>query len=174
MMLTDPPSTSHTPIVCGSTPGCLVTSSVKCTCGFCHFHSSMTPLYSTSLSISNIAKEWCAASDAEASANPMIARPIPLKRMLASREIAAGSSLDDLFGGNDRLFLHGIAGVAPFLERIADRRSPGANGWGALKVIAVDVRRLVDLRVVPGVRNREPLAVWREVEALDENRLRGP
>src|SRR3954465_6690195 len=113
MMLTEPPSTSHTPTVCGSTPGFLGISSVKCTCGFCHFHSLTMPRYSTFLSISNIAKEWCAASDADASAKPAIARPRPLTFMRTSRRTAVSTLLDDLFGRNDRLLLDGIACVAP-------------------------------------------------------------
>src|SRR4029453_4744280 len=110
MMLTDPPSTSHRPTVFGSTPGCFVTSTVKCTCGFCHFHSLTMPRYSTSLSISNIAKEWCAESDTEASTRTRIASTTRLLLIEPSRA-AARTSLDDLFRRHDRLLLHRIACV---------------------------------------------------------------
>src|SRR4051812_13312239 len=173
MMLTDPPSTSHRPTHSGSMPGCFVTSSVKCTCGFCHFHSRTTPRYSTSLSIWNIAKEWCAASDTEARAKSTTARPTRPILIRTSAITATRASLYDLFGRDDRLFLYRIARVAPLFERIADLRSAGAHRWRALEIIAVHMGLLVDLGVAPRVRNREPPAVRGDLEALDEHCLRG-
>src|SRR3954462_14514779 len=145
MMLTDPPSTSHRPTDSGSMPGCFVTSSVKCTCGFCHFHSLTTPRYSTSLSIWNIAKEWCAAIDTDARAKPTITRPTRLILMRTSRTTAARTSLDDLFGRNDGLFFDRIPRVAPLFERIADRRSAGRHRGRALEVITVHMGLLIHL-----------------------------
>src|SRR3954454_9365822 len=159
MMLTDPPSTSHRPTDSGSMPGCFVTSSVKCTCGFCHFHSLTMPRYSTSLSIWNIAKEWCAPSDAEARAERIIARPTRPMFIRTSRMTATRASFYYLLGRNDRLLLYRIARVAPLFERVADRRSAAAHGWSALEVIAVHMGLLVDLGVGPRVGNREPPAV---------------
>src|SRR6185295_13132728 len=107
MMLIEPPSTSHRPTVCESTPGAFAISIVKWTCGFCHFHSETTPRYSTFLSMSNIANEWCAATDMDASTKPTTARPT--RALVFMRTSTAmlnpRSFLDGLLRRDDRLLL---------------------------------------------------------------------
>src|SRR5262245_40129586 len=112
--------------------------------------------------MSNSANEWCAATDTDASAKPTTARPtrglvfIRTSTMLNSR-----SFLDGLLRRDDRLLLDRIAGVAPLFECITHQRSVRFQRWRALEVQAVHVRLLIDLWVVPRVKDREPLAVGR-------------
>src|SRR4029450_10950845 len=167
MMLIEPPSTSQRPACFGS-----LMSMVKCTCGFCHFHSETTPRYSTSFSISNIANEWCAATDADASAKAASARPTCLRILMnAPRINAERPLLLDLFRWNDGLLFDRISGIAPLLEGIAHRRSRGVEHRRTIEVIPVHMRLLITLRVVPGIGDRQPLAIRRQLEPLDEARL---
>src|SRR4029450_9914722 len=126
--------------------------------------------------MSNIANEWCAATETVAIAKPARARPTrELVFMRASTALLNRRSfLDCLLRRHHPPLLDRIAGVAPLFQRITHRRALRADRRCALEVQTVDVRLLIDLRVLPRVNDREPLAVWRQLEPLDETGLRRP
>src|SRR5262245_32540493 len=110
----------------------------------------------------------------DASAKPRTTSPTrELAFMCASTaRLNPRSFLDGLLRRDDRLLLDRIAGVAPLFQRITDEGAVRLHRRGALEVEAVDVRLLINFRVLPRVDDREPLAVSRQFEPLDEARFR--
>src|SRR5262245_35862641 len=110
--------------------------------------------------MSNIAKEWCAATETQASARPTAASPIRERVFMCGppQRLNPRSFLDGLLRRDNRLLLDRIAGVAPLFERVTHQRSVRPHRRRALEVQAVDVRLLINLRVFPRVNDREPPA----------------